>query len=154
MAKPVVWLLQCGELSWYGLWGKANDQTISKDISSLAAAYHKITRTKKGEVLPFIVLTRNYNAQSGDAELFIGGEKRSEGLEKLILPQGEYAKITVAPKFIFMWGLYAGKAKRFFYTQWLPKSPYESKNLEYELHTDESLGKKPTIDVFFAIKGR
>lgn len=46
------------------------------------------------------------------------------------------------------------EAKKYFYTQWLPQSKYEAKNMEYEFHTEKSIGKHPTVDIIFAISSK
>ena len=136
----------------YGLWRKSNDRTISKDIKALSKQYHAMVSMPEGKVLPYFVLSRNYNEKSRDFELFIGSMIDESGLENYVLPASEYAKITVKPKLGFLWGASIGEAKQYFYTKWLPKSPFEALNLEYEYHTERSKEKQPTIDIIFAIQ--
>lgn len=136
----------------YGLWHKSKDNTISKDIKTLSKQYHTMVAMPKGTVLPYFVLSRNYNEKSRTFELFIGSVIDKDNLNKLLLPAGEYAKITVKPKLGFLWGISIGEAKQYFYTKWLPKSPFEALNMEYEYHTERSTGKQPTIDIIFAIQ--
>ena len=136
----------------YGLWKKSNDRTISKDINALSKQYYAVVSMPGGEVLPYFVLTQNYNEQSRDFELFIGSVNDKNSLESYVLSAGEYAKITVKPKLGFLWGASIGEAKQYFYTKWLPKSSFEALNLEYEYHTERSKEKQPTIDIIFAIR--
>lgn len=154
MAKIEVQLQQRDNITLYGVWGKTNDKTISKDIPALSAEFHKITKTQDGTVLPFFVLSKNYDVTNGDSELFIGSLNANDELSELVLPHDTYAVITVKPKFGALWGLAVGEAKRFFYTKWLPQSDYLGQNMEYEYHWEKSVGKKPTIDIVFAIKKR
>lgn len=137
----------------YGIWTTSNDKTISADISALSEQYYLIVSLQKGSVLPFFVLSRNYDEQSGDFELFIGGRIKKDGLEPFLLPGGTYAKITIKPRLGFMWGPAIAGAKRYFYRKWLPKSPYEALNMEYEFHTEKSIRIYPSIDLIFAVKG-
>lgn len=136
----------------YGLWQKSNDKTISRDIKALSKQYHAVVSVPEGKVLPYFVLSRNYNEQSRNFELFIGSTIDKSGLKSCILSAGEYAKITVKPKLGFLWGASIGEAKQYFYTKWLPKSSFEALNLEYEYHTERSKEKPPTIDIIFAIR--
>ena len=131
----------------YGLWQKSNDKTISRDIKALSKQYHAVVSMPEGKVLPYFVLSRNYNEQSRDFELFIGSMIDKSSLESYVLSAGEYAKITVKPKLGFLWGASIGEAKQYFYTKWLPKSSFEALNLEYEYHTERSTEKQPTIDL-------
>ena len=109
----------------YGLWQKSNDKTISRDIKALSKQYHAVVSMPEGKVLPYFVLSRNYNEQSRDFELFIGSMIDKSSLESYVLSAGEYAKITVKPKLGFLWGASIGEAKQYFYTKWLPKSSFD-----------------------------
>lgn len=136
----------------YGIWQKSNDKTVSKDIKTLSKKYITTVSMTRKMVLPYFVLSKDYDAVSNNFEMFIGGYISNSNLESLILPAGEYAKITVKPKLGFLWGASIGEAKRYFYTKWLPKSNYEALNMEYEYHTEKSTGNNPTIDLIFAIQ--
>lgn len=135
----------------YGLWKQSNDKRIFRDIPALSSHYYTTLHRPKDSVLPYFVLSKDYNAQTQNFALFIGSTAKHSGLQRFLRPGGIYAKITVRPKLGFLWGPAIGEAKRFFYTQWLPRSPYEALNMEYELHTQKSLGKHPTVVLFFAI---
>ena len=152
MASLEVNVVQMEEETIHGLWRKSNDRTISKDIKALSEKYHAAVSLPMGKVFPYFVLSRNYDVQSKDLELFIGSTTDKNGLERLILPAGKYASITVKPKMGFLWGASIGEAKRYFYTKWLPGSPFEALNMEYEYHTEKSIGKQSTIDIVFAIQ--
>lgn len=79
-------------------------------------------------------------------------EQRRDGLEALTLPAGIYARMTVRPWLKCLWGPAIGAAKRFFYTRWLPGSFYGAMNMEYEHHTEKSIGRHPEIELFFAVE--
>lgn len=152
MAGFEVTVAQMDEQTVYGLWRKSNDKTIHGDIKALSEKYHAAVETPEGKVLPYFVLSRNYEKQSKNFELLIGSTIRKDGLECFVLPTGEYASITVKPKMGFLWGASIGEAKQYFYTKWLPGSPFEALNMEYEYHTEESIGKHPTATIVFAIQ--
>ena len=78
----------------YGLWKKSNDRTISKDINALSKQYYAVVSMPKGNVLPYFVLSRNYNKKSHDFELFIGSVIDKGSLESCVLSANEYAKFT------------------------------------------------------------
>jgi len=135
----------------FGIFKSSNDKTISADIKALSADYRSIILSKE-ITFPYFVLSRNYDTRSKDFLLFIGSDYEKDGLERFVLPTGEYAKITIKPKLGFIWGAAIGEAKTYFYTKWLPKSPYQALNMEYEYHTERSTEKNPTIDIIFAIE--
>ena len=140
------------EINIYGLRQKSNDKTQSKDISVLSKEFYKVANKKGGEVLPFFVVSKDYNEITKDFELLIGGLLKNDNLQAFTIPRGVYAKVTVKPKIGFLWGLSIGEAKRFFYTKWLPKHGYTANNMEYEYHTEVSIGKHPQIDILFSIR--
>ena len=140
--------------SIFGVYKKSNDKTQAKDISAISKKYYEAIGMRSGEVIPFFVVSKDYNESTKDFQLLIGGLIENENLETFVIPKGTYGKVTVKPKMGFAWGLSIGEAKRVFYTNWLPKSEYSSLNMEYEYHTDISIGKNPQIDILFAIKKR
>lgn len=158
MAKPDVKIIPRESDEWLqGVWTKSSDRTQRKDIPALSKEFYRRARKKPGEVLPFFVLSQGYNKRKGTFDLFIGtnekgGVKAKPGaLEEAMLPWGLYACITVRPKLGFLWGPAIGQAKRYFYTQWLPKAPYVARNMEYERHGKNSKGFRGSIRLLFAI---
>jgi len=136
----------------YGLSQKSNDKTQAKDIPALAKKYYEAAGKNSGEVIPFYVISKDYDKITRDFQLFIGGLIENKALETFVIPRGTYEKVTIRPKLGFMWGLSIGEAKRAFYTKWLPKSKYTALNMEYEYHSEISKGKKPQIEILFAIE--
>jgi predicted transcriptional regulator YdeE len=47
-----------------------------------------------------------------------------------------------------------GRTKRYIYTEWLPGSGYEPSEIigDFELHDHRSLGKKPEVNLYVAVK--
>ncbi|MCL1803934.1 MAG: GyrI-like domain-containing protein [Eubacteriaceae bacterium] len=142
------------EISVFGLLQKSNDRTQAKDIPAISKKYYETVGKESGEVIPFIVISKDYNASTKDFQLFIGGVIEKDNLETFVIPKGIYGKVTVKPKMGFLWGLSIGEAKRAFYTEWLPKSDYTALNMEYEYHTEISTGRNPQIDILFYIEKR
>ena len=136
----------------FGLWQKSSDKRQSKDIPALTERYYGIVSKGRSEVLPFFVLSKGYDEGTGEFDLFVGGKLENDALEQFTIPRGVYAKATVRPKMGLLWGLSIGQVKRDFYTVWLRGSGYAAVNMEYEHHTEASIGKKPQIDILFAVK--
>ena len=109
---------------------------------------------KPASILPFYVVSKDYDEATGRSILFIGTDNEHPALACCALPEGVYARMTIRPKLGFLWGMAIGEAKRYFYTTWLPASGYEAVNLEYELHTEKSVGKQPSVDLLFAIRAK
>ena len=149
MSKLKVEITDNTEIVIYGLSKFSNDKTISKDIMELSEKYKNIIG--KDLITPYFVLSKNYDENTKDFELFIGSIFDNKKLEQIKIPKGKYAKITIKPKMKFMWGLSIGGAKRYFYTEWIKNSEYKPLNMEYEYHTEKSIGKNPTIDLIFFI---
>jgi predicted transcriptional regulator YdeE len=142
------------DTSVFGLCQRSNDKTQAKDIPAVSKKYHDTVGKESGEVIPFFVISKDYNENTKDFQLFIGGTIKKDDLETFVIPKGIYGKITVKPKMGFMWGLSIGEAKRAFYTEWLPQSGYTALNMEYEYHTEISTGKDPQIDILFSVEKR
>ena len=140
--------------SVFGLCKQSNDKTQTKDIPNLSKEYYDVVSKNSGDVIPFFVISRNYDINTKGFQLFIGGLIENDNLETFTIPKGVYGKVTIKPKMGFMWGLSIGEAKRYFYMEWLPKSEYTPLNMEYEYHTEISKGKNPQIDILFAIERR
>jgi predicted transcriptional regulator YdeE len=138
----------------YGCGKKSNDRTQAKDIPALSKTYYEAVGKAAGEVLPFYVISQDYDERTKDFQLFIGGLLENEKLETLTIPKGMYGKVTVKPRIGLLWGLSIGEAKRAFYTQWLPGSKYLPLRMEYEYHTEMSKGKNPQIEILFAVQER
>ena len=136
----------------YGLSCCSNIRSQPKDIPVLSKKYYEAVNKRKMEVLPFFVLSQNYDEDTRDFELFIGGLLENTNLEMMEIPKGLYGKMTVRPKLGFLWGLAIGEAKNYFYGKWLPRSNYRPLNFEYEYHDEMSQGKNPKIDILFAIE--
>lgn len=62
--------------------------------------------------------------------------------------------MTVKPRLGFLWGPAIGAAKKYFYREWTPESPYEALNMEYELHAEESMCRSSSIISFLPLKER
>ena len=134
----------------YGVAGNSGDKTIARDIPRLSGVFYSALGEKR--VLPFYVVCSGYDEKTGGFELFVGGDKNADKLQSLTLEKGTYVRTTVRPKLGFLWGPAIGEAKREFYTKWLPQSGLTAKNLEYEYHTQKSLGLRASIDILFAVK--
>lgn len=152
MSDYIVKIANKKTCSFYGIWKNSNDKTISKDIQELTNQYNEKIDKKEGEVIvPFVVLSRNYQPDTRDFELFVGGTKPLEGLETIQLAGGKYATITIKPLLGWLWGPAIKKAKKYVYQKWLPNTNLEASNLEYEFHTQKTIEKSPTLDIIFSV---
>lgn len=136
----------------YGVGATSNDRTLSRDIDRLAKAHAEAVGAPTGGAVPLFVVSHGYDPATGDCELFVGGEVEADGLERFVVPEGAYARLELAPALRVLWGASVGKAKRWLYTTWLPTSGYVALNLEYELHTEKTLGRRPRVDLLFAVE--
>lgn len=152
MSKLEVTIVECEERKVYGIWKKSNDASIAKDINTTSAEYNQIVGVKKEAVLPYFVLSCNYDETTKEFELFIGSTKKADGLTEYEIPKGLYGCMNVCPKLGFLWGPAIGEAKQYFYAKWIKEHPYRILNMEYEYHTEKSIGKKPSIEIMFAIE--
>lgn len=147
--KVEIRMLKAGRL--HGFMKESCAETRKADIPALSTRYHEVLEMKPGHVLPLYVLTMSGDA-AGKYTLFIGGEKVDDGLDTLSMPGGPYARLVVRPKFSVFWAPAINEAKQWFFGEWLPASKYEAIGLEFELHSENSVGKMPTLELFFGLK--
>lgn len=152
MEARQVQLVERAEECIYGLEMETRDARLHRDIPELTRRYRACTGRNARRALSLYVLTRDYAPESGRSTLFIGGRLPGEGLQALRLPGGLYAKLEIRPRFQFLWGAATGSAKRWFYTRWLPQSGFEARNLEFELHAARALERRPSAELYFALK--
>ena len=69
-----------------GLRQKSNDKTQAKDIPALSKKYYEAVGKESGEVIPFFVITKDYDESTKDFQLFIGGSIGYANLETFTIP--------------------------------------------------------------------
>ncbi len=138
-----------------------DSKNANKDISKLGKefAHIKANIVHKDQPWRFIAASKNFNRKTGTFTYFMGDvvtsfEGQPEDLEQYEVPKIMYAKLTIKPKNKLSWGLEIIKMKKYFYSEWLPKSKYKQAKTvdEIEMHDDRSRAKKPEMDMYFAIK--
>lgn len=142
------------QVTLYGIWGTSSDKGQARDIPRLSRMLYALLGIPAGSLLPYYVVSKDYDVRTKAFALFVGGERRGQGLGTAVLPAGLYAETTVRPVLGFLWGPAIGRAKGAFYAQWLPSSGYDARNLEFEYHDARSTGKGRSIQLFFAIENR
>lgn len=153
MGLPAIQIVQAKEdRVLYGLSCASSDRMQSRDIPTLSKAYYRLVGKNSGEVLPFFVVSKEYDQKTGVFRLFIGGLEPYADIERMVIPKGIYGQMSVQPALGFLWGSAIGRTKRYFYLKWLPSSGYEALNLEYEEHNEKSVGRKPAISLLFGIR--
>lgn len=85
------------EQTIFGLSKPSNDRTVAGDVRTLSAGYHDLLGKASGEILPFFVLSRNYDEASGDFELSVGGLPEAEGRKKFCCPPVNTPKSPSSP---------------------------------------------------------
>lgn len=136
-------LLQAGRL--HGCLTETTAASLPQAVPATSDRYHKIVNFRPGRILPLYVLTRG-------STLFVGSTKQAEGLQSISLPGGPYACITIRPKYGLFWAKSIAETKSWFLHEWLPASKYRPIGLEFELHSERTVGKNPTLDLFFALE--
>jgi len=140
-----------------------NDNDIYKDVERVASKFNEI---KMSNPIPnlkqpwaSINLSKDYNENTKSYKYVVGDVVTSvdtipNGLYHYEVPVLTYAVFSIRPKSKVAWGITMGRMKKYIYGEWLPKSGYEPSDSigEFELHDDRSLGKKPEIQLYVALK--
>jgi predicted transcriptional regulator YdeE len=146
-----------------GLEINTNDKEIYKDVGLVASKFNEI---KKNNPIPYlkqpwasINISKDYNVEAKTFKYIVGDvvsqvDSIPVGLYYYEVPAITYAVFPIRPKSKIAWGITMGRMKRYIYTEWLPKSGYETSEIigDFELHDDRSLGKKPEINLYVALK--
>ena len=146
-----------------GLEIRTNDQDIYKDVGRVAASFNEI---KDKFPLPHLKqpwasvnISRDYDPESKAFTYMVGDQVEKidsipQGLKAYEIPAMAFAVFPIRPKSRFAWGVTMGRMKRYIYTEWLPKSGYESPGIldDFELHDERSLGRHPEIQLYVAIQ--
>lgn len=140
-----------------------NDKDGNRDMSQLGKDFSQVKGSIKHKKEPwqFVAVSRGISKKTGAYNYFMGDvvtsfEDQPDELETYEIPQIIFAKITIKAKNRMSWGLEMIKMKKHFYSVWLPNSKYkESKTIgEFEMHDERSRGKKPEMDMYFAVRKR
>jgi predicted transcriptional regulator YdeE len=146
-----------------GLEISTSDTNIYKDVGRVAAEFNEI---KKHTPIPHLKqpwasvnISKDYNRDTRTF-MYIMGDVVTKagmlppGLKLYEVPAISYAVFTIRPKSRWAWGITMGRMKRFIYTEWLPRSGYELSGVigDFELHDDRSLGARPSVDLYVALK--
>ena len=140
-----------------------NDKDIYKDVGRVASKFNEI---KKNNSIPYlkqpwasINISKDYNVETKTFKYIMGDvvtqvDSIPDGLFYYEVPAITYAIFPIRPKSKIAWGITMGRMKRYIYTEWLPKSGYETSDIigDFELHDDRSLGKNPEINLYVALK--
>lgn len=140
-------------------------KTIFKDAAKLGQEYKQV---KDQNLIPnkktpwgFVAISKDF--QGMESWDYLMGDVVNTldhvpaGLEPFEIPASTYAVFPIRPRSKFSWGLTIARMKKYIYTEWLPDSKYEADPSilgDFEYHDERSLGKKPEIDLYVAIKER
>jgi AraC family transcriptional regulator len=107
----------------------------------------------------FVAVSKNYSKETGTFEYIVGDvvtkvDSIPVGLKSFEIPALTYTIFAIRPKSKIAWGITMGRMKRFIYTEWMPKSGCEPAGIidDFELHDYRSLGKRPEINLYVAVK--
>ena len=141
-------------------------KTIYKDAVTLGKEYRKIKKQNlvQNKRIPwaFVAISKDFSDDNSSWEYLIGDvvttfDNIPKGLKAFEIPVKTYAIFTIRPKFNFLWGPTIGMTKKYIFTEWLPKSDYQSDSDilgDFEYHDERSISKKPSIDLYITIKER
>ncbi|MGD2033680.1 MAG: GyrI-like domain-containing protein [Bacteroidales bacterium] len=146
-----------------GLEIKTSDKAIYKDIGKVAAKFNAIRKKNPiphlKEPWAAVNISKDYDPVKKTFTCIVGDVVTKAGtippgLQYYEIPAIPYAVFPISPKSKIAWGITMGRMKRFIYLEWLPGSGYEPSDLigDFELHDDRSLGKRPEISLYVALK--
>lgn len=139
-------------------------KTIYKDSAALGKEYRRVKNLIQNKKVPwaFVAISKDFSNNNIRWEYLMGDvvtsfDNVTNNLIAFEIPANTYAVFTIRPKFNLLWGPSIGLTKKYIFTKWLTNSKYKSDNSivgDFEYHDDRSLGKKPSIDLYVAVKER
>lgn len=146
-----------------GLEISTNDKDIFKDVAKVASKFNDIISKSpipnKKEPWARLNISKDYSKEKGTFKYIIGDvvtitDCFPDRLQSYEIPVLTFAIFQIQPKSKIAWGITMGRMKRYIYTEWFPKSKYKPSDIfgDFELHDDRSLGEKPEINLYVALK--
>ncbi len=144
---------------------RTNPKTIFRDSQELGRHYARVKAAgliqNKRDPWAFVAISKSF-ADDGSWEYLMSDvvtdlDAIPAGLTGFEIPAHRYARFALQPRFIWMWGLALGLLKKYIYSEWLPGSVYETNSAvlgDFEYHDKRSLGGKPQIDLYVAVKDK
>jgi predicted transcriptional regulator YdeE len=142
---------------------RTNQKNVYRDSQVLGQHYNKIKTARliqnKKDPWGFVAISKNFE-EDGSWEYLMGDVVIDlnfvpEGLKGFEIPAKTYAKFSLQPRSVLVWGIAMGLMKKYIYTEWLPNSKFEVDSTivgDFEYHDERSVSKKPAIDLYISIK--
>ncbi len=139
-------------------------KSVFRDVSKLGKRWQAFKKTgvipNKKEPWSFVAVSKDHDQQNGKWVYLMGDvvtrvDAIPSELVSYAIPAGTYAVFTLRPPHRFAWGMTIGTAKRYIYTEWLPRSGYKAGSVvsDFELHDERSTLKRgPSIDLYVAVE--
>jgi predicted transcriptional regulator YdeE len=146
-----------------GVSARMTPKTVFRDSQILGQRYNQVKTAglvhNKKSPWAFVAISKDFS-EDGAWDYLMGDvvtdlENVPDKLLPFEIPAGTYAKFSLQPRSVALWGFALGMLKKFIYTEWLPNSNYLLNNQilgDFEYHDQRSLAKKPEIDLYVSIK--
>ena len=146
--------------------GLAIHTDVRRVYRDAAMLGHEYSRYKENHPIPslrepwaFVAYSKDFDEETKSWQYIMGDVVTSldsvpAGLSGYEIPASTYAVFPIRPRFKFLWGLQIARTKRHVFSKWLPNSGYESTGCDFEYHDERSLGKRPSINLYVAIRER
>ncbi len=145
MAKPIdVTIKNKEEQTLHGLWIRSSLTASGTEWENLMALYSR----RSGDQGVRYVIRENAD-EKGDCDLFCGGHTGGEEISDFTVPAGEYASVTVTPKFGLFWGSALENADFYLRSEWPKESGRRLDDFRMEIR--DMLGKKPTLEILYRL---
>ena len=155
LAEPILML---------GMQVETGMKSVFRDVARLGKRWQAFKKTgvipNKKEPWAFVAVSKDHDQAQGRWNYLMGDvvtclDAVPGSLVSYAIPAGTYAVFTLRPPNRFAWGMTIGMAKRYIYTEWLPKSGFKPGSLvsDFELHDERSTLKRgPSIDLYVAVE--
>jgi len=132
------------EQTLYGLWVRSSLTASGTEWENLMALYSR----RSGDQGKKYVIRENTDGKM-ECDLFCGGQTGGEEISEFTVPAGEYASVTVTPKFGLFWGSAIDNADFNLRNEWPKVSGRKLDDFRMEIR--DMLGKKPSLEILYRL---
>ena len=145
MAKSIdVTIKNWEEQTVYGLWIRSSLTAAGTEWENLMTLY---SRRSGDRGIRFVI--RENADEKQECDLFCGGLTGGEEISEFTIPAGEYASVTVTPKFGLFWGSAIENADYYLRSEWPKEAGRRLDDFRVEIR--DMLGKKPSMEILYRL---
>lgn len=137
----------------FGFWRETNLQRVRRDVTAMHDLYDEVhDAPEELATVRVYVVCEDDQVDGSEFRVFVGGERVIPGLDEAWIEPGLFAHMIVKPKLGVAWPPAIKEAKQYAYSQWVPAHGFRARGVDFELHSAESRGKSPRLQLYLGVE--